>query len=47
MPIVGPTKKMYNLCRIKKVGIDKWIEETKSIREMYSKGEYVSTTVYN
>ncbi len=33
--------KMYNLCRIKKVGIDKWIEETKSIREMYSKGEYV------
>ncbi|MDQ2086869.1 DUF3795 domain-containing protein [Herbivorax sp. ANBcel31] len=38
---VPQNMKIYNLCRMKKVGIEKWIEETKTIRELYSKGEYV------
>ncbi len=33
--------KVFNLCRMKKVGIDKWVEESKSIREKYFKGEFV------
>lgn len=34
--------KLYNLCRIKKVGIDRWIEkEAAQIREKYFKGKFI------
>ena len=33
--------KVFNLCRIKKVGIDEWIKESKTIRERYFSGEFV------
>jgi len=34
--------KLYNLCRIKKVGIDRWIEEEAGqIRQKYFKGKFV------
>ncbi len=33
--------KVYNLCRIKAVGIDKWIEESIQIRKKYSTGKFV------
>jgi hypothetical protein len=33
--------KMYNLCRIKKVGLDPWIEEAGEIRKKYFKGKFV------
>ncbi len=36
--------KVYNLCRMKKVGIDQWITESKSIRDQYFKGEFVPGT---
>jgi len=34
--------KVYNLCRIKKVGIEKWIEESKQIRKKYFTGKFVA-----
>jgi len=34
--------KVYNLCRMKKVGLDRWIEEEAgSIRKKYFKGKFV------
>ena len=33
--------KVYNLCRIKKVGLDQWIEEAGEIRKKYFKGKFV------
>ncbi len=34
--------KLYNLCRIRKVGLDRWIEdEAGQIREKYFKGKFV------
>ncbi len=33
--------KVYNLCRIKKVGLDQWVEEAERIRERYFKGKFV------
>jgi hypothetical protein len=34
--------KVYNLCRIKKIGIERWIqEEAGSIRKKYFKGKFV------
>ena len=33
--------KIYNLCRIKKVGIDQWIEEAGEIRKKYFKAKFV------
>ena len=33
--------KVYNLCRIKAVGIDKWIEESVQIRKKYFTGKFV------
>lgn len=33
--------KLYNLCRIKKVGVDKWIEEAGDIRKRYFTMEFV------
>jgi hypothetical protein len=33
--------KMYNLCRIKKVGLEKWIEEAGEIRKKYFAGKFV------
>ncbi len=33
--------KMYNLCRIKKVGLEKWIEEAGEIRHKYFTGKFV------
>lgn len=33
--------KVYNLCRIKKVGIDRWIEESGTTRQKYFKGKFV------
>jgi hypothetical protein len=33
--------KMYNLCRIKRVGLEKWIEEAGEIRKRYFTGEFV------
>jgi hypothetical protein len=39
--ISGATMKMYNLCRIKKVGLDPWIEEAGEIRKKYFKGKFV------
>ena len=32
--------KMYNLCRMKLIGIDKWIEESKEIRKLYYDGKF-------
>ena len=32
--------KVYNLCRMKLVGIDNWIEESKEIRKLYYEGEF-------
>jgi hypothetical protein len=33
--------KVYNLCRIKKVGIEKWIKEAGQIRKKYFTGKFV------
>jgi len=33
--------KVYNLCRIKAVGIEKWIEESVQIRKKYFTGNFV------
>lgn len=33
--------KVYNLCRIKQFGIEKWIEESSKIREKYFKKKFV------
>ena len=33
--------KIYNLCRIKKVGLDNWIKEAGDIREKYFRGQFV------
>ena len=33
--------KMYNLCRIKQIGLDKWIEEAPAIRKNYFTGKFV------
>ncbi len=33
--------KIYNLCRIKHVGIDQWIKESGKIRERYFKGKFI------
>jgi hypothetical protein len=33
--------KVYNLCRIKKVGLERWIEEAGKIRKRYFKGTFV------
>ncbi len=33
--------KVYNLCRIKNNGIEKWIKEAKQIRKKYFKGRFV------
>lgn len=33
--------KLYNLCRIKKVGLEKWLEEAGQIRQNYFTGKFV------
>ncbi len=33
--------KMYNLCRIQRIGIEKWIEEAGEIRKKYFTGQFV------
>lgn len=33
--------KVYNLCRIKLIGLDAWIEEAAGIRKCYYEGEFV------
>ena len=33
--------KVYNLCRIKTIGIEKWIKEAGQIRKKYFKGKFV------
>jgi hypothetical protein len=33
--------KVYNLCRMKLNGIDKWIEESGEIRKLYYEGEFI------
>ncbi len=33
--------KVYNLCRIKKIGIDRWVDEAGHIRKQYFKGKFV------
>ena len=33
--------KVYNLCRIKLIGLDAWIEEASEIRERYYSGDFV------
>ncbi len=33
--------KLYNLCRIKKIGVDKWIEEAGDIRKRYFTMQFV------
>ena len=33
--------KLYNLCRIKKVGLDQWTNEAGDIRKKYFKGKFV------
>ena len=33
--------KLYNLCRIKKVGLERWIEESGHIRKKYFTGKFV------
>ena len=32
--------KMYNLCRMKLIGIDNWIEESNGIRKLYFEGKF-------
>ncbi len=32
--------KVYNLCRIKKVGIERWVQESDEIREKYFEGNF-------
>jgi len=32
--------KMYNLCRMKLIGVDKWIEEAAEIRKLYYEGTF-------
>ena len=36
--------KMYNLCRIKLLGFDKWVDEAESNREKYFKGKLIPGT---
>jgi hypothetical protein len=33
--------KLYNLCRIRAVGLDRWAEESKEIRRLYFEGKLV------
>jgi len=33
--------KVYNLCRMKLIGLDAWIEESASIRKRYYEGDFV------
>ena len=33
--------KVYNLCRMKYIGIDKWVEEASEIRKRYYNGKFV------
>jgi hypothetical protein len=33
--------KVYNLCRIKKVGLERWFEEAGKIRKKYFTGKFV------
>lgn len=33
--------KIYNLCRIKNIGLDRWASEAKSIREKYYRGKFI------
>ena len=33
--------KVYNLCRINKIGLDRWIEEAGQIRKKYFTGKFV------
>ena len=33
--------KVYNLCRMKLIGVDAWIEESEDIRKRYYEGEFV------
>ena len=33
--------KVYNLCRMKLLGIDAWIEESADIRKRYYEGKFV------
>lgn len=33
--------KMYNLCRIKQIGLDKWIEDAPAIRKNYFAGNFI------
>jgi len=33
--------KMYNLCRMKSIGIDKWIEEAEKIKDLYFNGKFI------
>jgi len=33
--------KLYNLCRIRKIGIEKWIEEAGQIRKKYFTGQFI------
>jgi len=33
--------KVYNLCRVKLIGLDAWIEESSSIRERYYNGKFL------
>jgi hypothetical protein len=33
--------KVYNLCRMKQVGLDKWIEEAGEVRKKYFTGKFV------
>ncbi len=33
--------KVFNLCRISKVGLDKWAQEAKSIRNKYFAGKFI------
>jgi len=33
--------KVYNLCRMKLIGIDAWIEESAHIRKRYYEGDFV------
>ena len=32
--------KMYNLCRMKLIGVDKWVEEAAEIRKLYYEGKF-------
>lgn len=36
--------KIYNLCRIQTIGIEKWAAEAKTIREKYFKGSFIPGT---